>query len=78
MVSKEDLDIMIEVFKTNVEHKVTADQIQSALQIQFPSSRINFDLEDCDRILRVEDHEVCIQTIIEWMNASGFQCEVLN
>jgi hypothetical protein len=69
---------MIEVFKTNVEHRITADQIQSALQVQFPSSRINFDLEDCDRILRVEDHEICIQTIIEWMSNSGFQCEVLN
>ena len=78
MVSGQDLVIMIEVFKTNVEHKATADQIQSALQIQFPSSRINFDLEDCDRILRVEDHEICIDTIIEWMNTSGYECEVLN
>jgi hypothetical protein len=69
---------MIEVFKTNVEHKVTADQIQSALQVQFPLSKVNFDLEDCDRILRVEGHEVCIETIIEWMNVSGYQCEVLN
>jgi hypothetical protein len=69
---------MVEVFKTNVSHKEIADQLISTLQTHFPFSKINFDLEDCDKILRVENREVCIKTIIELVNHKGFECEVLN
>jgi len=69
---------MVEVFKTNVEHKEIAEQISSALRTHFPFSKINFDLEDCDKILRIEDNQICIETIVELMNLKGFKCEVLN
>jgi hypothetical protein len=45
---------MIEVFKTNVEEAKDAGTIVQLLLQQFPGSRINFDLQDCDKILRVE------------------------
>jgi hypothetical protein len=69
---------MVEVFKTNVEETELAAQLVSTLRIRFPFSKINFDLEDCDKILRIEDNDVCAKTIIELMNHSGYECELLN
>ncbi len=69
---------MVEVFKTNVEVSEVAEQLVSTLRIRFPFSKVNFDLEDCDKILRIEDHQICIETIIELMKVKGFECEVLN
>ena len=45
---------MVEVFKTNVEEIVQAKKIIELLLEHFPGNRINFDLHDCDKILRVE------------------------
>ena len=45
---------MIEVFKTNVEKTNDADKMVRLLLEHFPQSKINFDLHDCDKILRVE------------------------
>ena len=69
---------MVEVFKTNVHRVEMADQLVSTLLVHFPFSMINFDLEDCDKILRIEDKEVCAESIIELMNLKGFACEVLD
>jgi hypothetical protein len=69
---------MVEVFKTNVEGREMAEQLLSALRSHYPFSKINFDLEDCDKILRIEGHQVCINTIIELLKTSGFECEALN
>jgi len=68
---------MVEVFKTNVHRVEMAEQLVSTLRVRFPFSKINFDLEDCDRILRVEGNDVCIKTIIELISAHGFECKVL-
>jgi hypothetical protein len=69
---------MVEVFKTNVHKVEMAEQLVSTLRVRFPFSKVNFDLEDCDKILRIEDKEVCAESIIELMNLKGFECEVLN
>ena len=69
---------MIEVFKTNVETANDANNIVRALLQHFPSSRINFDLQDCDKILRVEGKDFCTDTIIMFMKANGFHCSVLD
>lgn len=69
---------MVEVFKTNVGNGERAEELIARLRVHFPDSRINFDLEDCDRILRIEDRQVCVETIIEFASANGFECEVLN
>jgi len=68
---------MVEVFKTNVQHKELAEQLVSALQDRIDFCKINFDLEDCDKILRVECKQVCVETVIEILNTHGLQCEVL-
>ncbi len=68
---------IVEVFKTNVQHRETAEQLTSILRGQFAYYKINFDLEDCDKILRVEGEQVCVKTIIEILSTHGLQCEVL-
>lgn len=44
----------VEVFQTNVSSPLLAVTIIRALQTQFTSLRATFDLEDCDRVLRVQ------------------------
>jgi len=68
---------MVEVFKTNVQHRELAEQLASILRGQFDFSRINFDLEDCDKILRVEGTQVCVELIVEILSTFGLECEVL-
>ncbi len=68
---------MVEVFKTNVEEPKASKQIIRMLLEQFPFHKINFDLSDCDRILRVEGENISPDRIIELINSSGFCCEVL-
>jgi hypothetical protein len=68
---------MVEVFKTNVRHGELADQLAAILLERFPFFRINFDLEDCDKILRIEGTQICTNTIIKLLNANGVECDVL-
>ena len=69
---------MIEVFKTNVQEDEQAERLIKALSDYFPNSRITFDLEDCDRILRVAGDNVCPKKTIALLSLNGFECEVLN
>lgn len=68
---------MVEVFKTNVEHPDHAKKLMQKLQEYYPAGRINFDLQDCDRILRVEDELICAEKIIQLLSTDGFYAEVL-
>lgn len=69
---------MIEVFKTDVETANDANNIVQILLQRFPCSRINFDLHDCDKILRVEGKDFCTETIILVLKENGFCCSVLD
>jgi hypothetical protein len=68
---------MVEVFKTNVSHIVVADELSSELSTQLPNSRISFDLEDCDKILRIESTVVHPAIVLNTLRKRGFACEVL-
>lgn len=68
---------MIEVFKTNVKKKSEAVDVIKALMLHFPCSKINFDLSDCDRILRVEGEEIVPETILSTVKEKGYQCDIL-
>lgn len=68
---------MIEVFKTNVQEVEQSEMIVGRLLEHFPNSIINFDLEDCDKILRVHASAISNHKIIELLNSHGFHCEVL-
>ena len=69
--------ITVEVFKTNVREKHQAMMLVTLLTEQFPLCRINFDLHDCDKILRVEGEGIPPYSIIRLVAASGYQCGML-
>jgi hypothetical protein len=68
---------MVEVFKTNVQTNLQAMQLISELQCHFPDGIISFDLEDCDKPLRIESECCDAEKIIELISARGFCAEVL-
>ena len=65
---------MVEIFKTNVRKKADAIYIINFLKNLFPDYKINFDLEDCDKILRVEALELNPKNIIQYVNNLGYIC----
>lgn len=70
---------MIRVYKTNVRQQSEADKILSLLSEEFPSSSINFDLEDIDNILRVEEYEdESSDKIIKMLFSEGYWIEELH
>lgn len=68
---------MIEVFKTNVEESVQAKKMVDILLQHFPGNKINFDLHDCDKILRVEGKSFCAERIMTLVIENGFSCDIL-
>ena len=69
---------MVEVFKTNVEEKTATETLIGVLLRSFPSFKINIDLSDCDRVLRVEGENVESSTIMALVKENGFLCEVID
>jgi hypothetical protein len=70
---------MVEVFKTDVGHPEAAALLVQQIQQVAPSYKVNFDLTDCDRILRVQSFSqpVNAHMIIELLKDYGFHAEVL-
>jgi hypothetical protein len=69
---------MIEVFKTNFQKKAHSKMLLCILSEAFPSSKINFDLSDCDKVLRVEGDNLEALRIMILVKEYGFNCEVLD
>ncbi len=69
---------MVEVFKTNVQRKIQSKMLLSILSEAFPSFKINFDLSDCDKVLRVEGDTMETSRIMILVKEYGFTCEVLD
>ena len=65
------------VFKTNIQRKSQAIKIKKMLAEQLPKHRINFDLDDCDKILRVEGNDMHETKIVEQVLAQGFELILL-
>ena len=71
--------IMVEVFKTNIQSKAQARLVAGLLKKAFLEAHINFDLDDCDKILRIEGiNESSTPAIVADLKKLGFKCEVLN
>ena len=69
---------MVEVFKTDVYEEERSIIIVQKLLQYFPENKINFDLEDCDKILRVEGENIFSERIMELLNEEGHECEILD
>lgn len=69
---------MIHVFKTSVISEKQVQLVGSFLNILLPFGEWNFDLEDCDKILRIESAAVPPETVITILNSQGFYCRELS
>jgi hypothetical protein len=69
----------VEVFKTNVEELYHANMLIAEIHKRFPGYKANFDLDDCDKILRVKASSEIIPPvpIILLLKLYGFHAEVL-
>lgn len=66
------------VFKTSVETICQVNSLKPLLDALLKENeRWIFDLEDCDRILRVESLRLSPGRIIETVQGTGFYCEEL-
>ena len=68
---------MVEVFKTNVQSTGEAKRIVQKLSEEFPKYQINFDLSDCDKILRIQGNTIVERRIIGIVTSLNYDCEVL-
>ena len=68
---------IVEVFKTSILYQQQANQVLELLTREYPAFRINMDLSDCDKILRVEGNHVRPEKIIELVASRGYECYVL-
>ncbi|GHC60549.1 hypothetical protein [Ulvibacter litoralis] len=70
---------MIEVYKTNILKKKQARRIKKQIKNRFPNYCIDFDLEDCDHILRIENFNDILDNdvIINLVQKQGFNIEIL-
>lgn len=73
------LTFMIEVFATNIDTDQQAEKVLLQISEVFPNYMANFDLEDCDKILRIETQQTTIdtQSIIQLINEMNGEASLL-
>jgi hypothetical protein len=71
--------LTIEIFRTDVYDRAEAEMIIQQLHAVFETYRVNFDLHDCDRILRIENAAGAIapDPVIKMMAELGYAAELL-
>jgi hypothetical protein len=70
---------MVEVFKTDVKDAHQANRLIDQIHKIFTDYTANFDLEDCDKILRIKSINGTVQScyVITILQDFGFTAEVL-
>lgn len=69
--------LQVEVFKTNINESWQAERITKKLLECLPDHDVHFDLEDHEKILRVEASVIDKNSIISVLTTHGFICETL-
>jgi hypothetical protein len=70
--------MQVEVFKTNVADPELAKWITDQIEKNFAHCKVNFDLDDCDKILRVVfEEQNQTDALIDLLKNSGCTAEVL-
>ena len=68
---------MIYVFKTSVKTRTQAKKLKRDIDSLLPEAKCNFDLQDCDRILRIDSEENIVLKITDLLNIHKFYCKEL-
>lgn len=66
------------VFKTNVSSRRKAKRAGDVLAALPTVCKWNFDLDDCDKVLRIEATKMETGMIEKLLRAAGFACEELD
>ena len=71
-------DVSIHIFKTNIKTKQEVNVIKTLLNSYLEIMKFSIDLEDIDKVLRIEaDKSLNKKFIIENIKSKGFICEEL-
>ena len=68
---------MIHVFKTSVKTKMQVKKIKPHFDKILPKAKWNFDLEDIDKILRIDSEENIVLKITDLLLHHNYSCEEL-
>ena len=68
---------MIFVFKTSVKTKMQVKKLKLHIDKRLPKAKWNFDLEDIDKILRIDSEENIVFIIRDLLNIHNYSCEEL-
>lgn len=69
--------MQIEIYKTNIYTETDACRVIEMVKTKFPEAKVNCDLQDCDKVLRIEGFYLNSQLIIDIVKKNGFLCEEL-
>jgi len=65
------------VFKTSVRYKKQVKSLKPSLDRLLAKNSWHFDLEDCDKVFRVEAPENVTGPVMELLRTNGFACDEL-
>ena len=65
------------VFITNIEKQEQVSEVKPLLTAVAAINDWNFDLDDCDNILRIEAEDLCPRFIESLLQTAGFDCREL-
>lgn len=68
---------MIYVFRTSVKTKKDIGKLTPFLNKLCKQAKWNFDLDDCDKILRIDGQTGIAPSVIKLLQDTGFDCEEL-
>ncbi|MEO5591630.1 MAG: hypothetical protein ABIR15_19905 [Chitinophagaceae bacterium] len=65
------------ILKTNIRYKKQVKTVASLLDGQGNISRWNIDLNDIDKVLRIEADDMELTEVVQLIQEAGFHCEEL-
>ena len=70
----------VEIFKTNITLPKDAKRIVKALAKAGQGNKVNLDLEDCDKVLRIQNskgEDINIQQVVNIVKQADFKIEIM-
>ena len=65
------------ILKTNIRYKKQLKTVAPLLDSKDNISRWNIDLNDIDKVLRIESSNLELEEVVQLMQEAGFHCEEL-
>jgi hypothetical protein len=65
---------MVWIFKTSVSTETQVEALAPDLNTSIGNVKWNFDLQDCDRILRIEANRLSSEKVISFLQSRGYEC----